>query len=298
MPLRSKDQGEDLPAGFDAGPEDAAGPDDAAVPRAPTVPPTAEAYRAARAALAAQMVGPLYGQIVEPEPEPEPVALVPQAPRLPATPGMLIAHASYTTAPIKPRPVAEPPRHRRALVVAVAGLLVGMFVLATEAIPLVMSGQPSHQVAGASPSAVAPVADLTQTAEATADPTATPTATPTPTPKPTPAPTKKPTPVPTKKPAPKPTPKPTPFITAAWSPSPPKPPTFVIKTKAGAVCTITRTRIDVSPPTSRVSSKFTANAQGVATYSWNQASGRTYTYRGTCTLSGKSASTTTVTIKS
>jgi hypothetical protein len=277
-----KDQGEDMPAGY-------AEPDAGTGPRAPAIPPTAEAYRAARAALAAQMVGPMYGRIVEPEPEPEPrpvAPVVPQIPLRPAARAVPVSQVSYTTASVKPPPAAEPPRHRRALVIAIAGLVLGLFVLATEAIPLVMPGQPSSpQVAGADPSVVA-----------AADPTETQTADATATPKPTPAPTKKPTPAPTKKPAPKPTPKPTPFITAAWSPSPPKPPTFVIKTRAGAVCTVTRTA--VSNGKSRTSGQFTAGSNGVATLKWTVTwqSGAQYDVKGTCTSSGKSASTPTVRI--
>jgi hypothetical protein len=297
MPLGSKDQGEDLPAGFDTGQDAAAGP------RASAVPPTAEAYRAARAALAAEMVGPLYGRIVEPELEPEPAPVapqVPQAPLRPAARAVPVAQVSYTTSSIKPPPVAEPPRHRRALVVAIAGLLVGMFALATEAIPLLMPGQPSHQIAGADPSIVVPAVVPTETEEptATVTPTATPTATPTPkvTPKPTPAPTKRPA---AKKPAPKvtpkPTPKPTPALSAAWS-GDQVPPNFKVQTLAGAVCTITRT--NVSNGKSRTSGQFTAGSNGLATLKWTVTwqSGTKYDIKATCTLNGKSASTPTVRI--
>jgi hypothetical protein len=285
MPIRKSKQDKASPQEPEA---------DFALPEAelqPAIPATAEAYAAARAALAAEMVGPLYGQQIDPEPDPV-VELPPEpAPDFAPLP-VPIAHVTPTPLDTVVLPAKEERKHRRALVLAAALFLISAVALSTELAPMVLRSK-SDPVAAVDPSSSQGPTGNSSLAGSTLVTTPSATPTPTPTAKPTPKPTRKPTPRPVKKA----TPKPTPFITAVWSPNPPKIPNFIIKTKPGAVCTITRTRIGVTPTSApRVSPQLNA-PDGVATWNYGQATARTYTYKGTCTLSGHTASTSTVTIK-
>ena len=282
--------------------------------RPPSVSPTARAYAAAREALAAEMVGPLYGRVVEPEPEPAAPAAEVAAPL--AERSAPVAQVAYTTARTPRPPVrSEPPQHRRALVAAAGLLLIGALALGTETLPLVLRTQPGAAVAANDPTAGATQSDSPGSASAslpgtpTLEPTPAPSGKPTSTKRPTAAParkltaapTRKPasTPAPTQKPTPTPTPRPTATPTpraifATWATDPPVPPAFRVRTLSGAVCQVTRVR---SGATRKVTSpQFTANGTGLAVLNWtsvNWTSGRTYTLTATCTLAGKSATTPT-----
>jgi hypothetical protein len=261
------------------------------------VPPTAEAYAAARASQASTMMGPRWGPLAEadlerlreelriPKAEPPVVEASPQAPT------QLVPAVMETPEPLPEIP--PPKRHRRVLVI-VGGLVIAVILVlvGTEVLSVAQPQQPGPGIGAVEPSEDASPL-IASTAPATAQPT----------PKATPAPTKKPTPRPTKKPTPRPTKKPTPALFAAWVSvaTPPVPPTFTVRTLAGAVCQIARIR--QGGTTTRQSPQFTANGAGTAvlanwnTYPWN--SGSTYLVTATCTLGGHSASTPqkTVTIQ-
>jgi hypothetical protein len=276
------------------------GPDDLVAPVAgsvqPAVSPTAEAYAAARAALAAEMVGPLFGRGVEPEIEP--VAAQPVAPepalQTPAVPVSQVTVTSPAAWPPRPDRRTQEPKRRRGLVIVAGALITGALVLAMETLPPMLR-PPSDPaaVAAADPSGSATDPDASASEAMLLDDTPSPSPTASPTPTPTPKPTAKPTvrkPAATRRPTARPTAKPV-VLSAKWATDPPVPPQFRVKTLAGAVCHVTR--VSVSSGTSRTSSNFTANSTGLAVLTWALTPGRTYDVTATCTLNGKSASTAT-----
>jgi hypothetical protein len=261
------------------------------------LPATAEAYAAARAAMATRMLGYELDAELEADIEQLQAELGIQAAKQPVVEVAPQAQAwlvpTEAVTPIVPPKEARPRRRRSALLVLGGLALVAVVALVGAG---VLSAALSHQPG--------PGIDATASTPAIAAATASPTPkpTPTPTPKPTPKPTPRPTAKPKPKPAPtkRPTPKP-PALFAAWvSITPGQPPVFTVRTLAGAACKVTRVR--QGGTTQRTSSTFTANAAGTAVlsnwtaYAWNHAT--TYQVTATCTVGTSSASTpqSTVTI--